>query len=101
MRLSKRILELFSSHTCLTSFFLKEFDINEKIFNYLYTQNTYNVSDTKFNETEFCIRIQPDFVVESRMDDFAVIWGVRLDAQTLALLLLPELNFPCLPHRQL
>ena len=33
------------------------------------------------------------------MDDFSVILEARLDAQTLVLMLL-ELNFPCLPHRQ-
>ena len=37
---------------------------------------------------------------ESQMDDFSVIWEVRLDAQTLVSLLL-ELNSPYLPHRQL
>ena len=42
---------------------------------------------TKFNETESCIGSQVHFLVESRMDDFSVIWGVRLDAQTLVLLL--------------
>ena len=47
-----------------------------------------------------CIRSQAHFLVQSRLDDFSVIWGVRLDAQTLVLLLL-ELNSPCLPHRQL
>ena len=36
------------------------------------------------------------------MDDFSVIWEVRLDAQTLVLLLLLlELNSPYLPQRQL
>ena len=34
------------------------------------------------------------------MDDLSVIWGFRLHAQTLVLLLL-ELKSPCLPHRQL
>ena len=34
------------------------------------------------------------------MEDFSVICGVRLDAETMVLLLL-ELNSPCLPHRQL
>ena len=83
--------------------FLKKFDFNEKNFNYLHTQKTYNVSDTKFNETESCIRSQTHFPVESRVDDFSVTWGVRLDAQTLVLLLLLllEINSPCLPHRQL
>ena len=55
---------------------------------------------TKFNRTESCIRSQAHFLVESRMDDFSVIWGVRWDAQTLAFLLL-ELNSACFPHRQL
>ena len=72
----------------------------KKNFNYLYTQNTYNVSNTKFNETESCIRSQAHFLVESRMDDFSVISEVQLDAQTLVWLSL-ELNSPCLPHRQL
>ena len=53
---------------------------------------------TIFNETEFCIRSQAHFLVDSRMGHFSVIWGVRLDAQTLVLLLL-ELNSPCLPIR--
>ena len=66
----------------------------------MYTQNTYNVSNTKFNERESCIRIQAHFPVESQMDDFSVIWEARLDAQTLVLMLL-ELNSPCPPHRQL
>ena len=66
----------------------------------MFIQNTFKVSNTKFNETESCIRSQAQFPVESRMDDFSVIWGVRSDAQTLVLLLL-ELNSPCLPHRQL
>ena len=35
------------------------------------------------------------------MKDFSVIWRVRLDAQTLVLLLLLELNSPCFSHRQL
>ena len=38
------------------------------------------------------------------MDDFSVTWGIRLDAQTLVfllLLLLLELSYPCLRHRQL
>ena len=56
---------------------------------------------TKPNETESCIERQAHYLVESRMDDFSVIWVVRLDAQTLVLLLLLELNSPCLPHRQL
>ena len=34
------------------------------------------------------------------MDDFSVVSEVRLDAQTMVLMSL-ELNFPCLPHRQL
>ena len=55
---------------------------------------------TKLNETESCIRSQAYFLVESRMDNFSEFWGVRWDAQTLVLLLL-ELNSPCLPHRQL
>ena len=55
---------------------------------------------TKVNETEYCTWSKAYFVVESRMDDFSVIWVVRLDAQTLVLLLL-ELNSPCLPLRQL
>ena len=67
----------------------------------MYTQNKYNVSDTKFNETESCIRIQAHFLVECRMDDFSAISEFRLVAQTLVLLLLLELNSPCLPHRQL
>ena len=58
------------------------------------------LTHTKFNGTELCIRSQAHFLVESRMGDFSVIWGARLDAQTLVLLLL-ELNSPCLPHRQL
>ena len=66
----------------------------------LYIQNTNNVSITKFNETESCIRNQAHFPVESRMHDFSVIWGVWLDAQTLVLLLL-ELNSSRLPYRQL
>ena len=55
---------------------------------------------TKFSQKESCIRSQAYFLVESRMDDFSVICGVRLDAQALVLLLL-ELISPCLPHRQL
>ena len=55
---------------------------------------------TKFNETECCIRSQDHFLVESRMGDFSVIWGVGRDAQTLVLLLL-ELNSYCPPHRQI
>ena len=55
---------------------------------------------TKISKTETCIRSQAHFLVESRMDDFSVIWGVRLDAQTLVLLLF-ELNSPCLSHCQL
>ena len=35
------------------------------------------------------------------MDDFSVISEIRLDAQTLVLLLLLEVSSPCLPHRQL
>ena len=35
------------------------------------------------------------------MDDFSVISEVRLDVQTLVLLLLLELNSPCLSHRRL
>ena len=54
---------------------------------------------TKFSETESCIWSQAHFLVESRIDDFSVIWGFRFDTQTLALLL--ELNSPCLPHRQI
>ena len=34
------------------------------------------------------------------MDDFSVIWEARLDARTLVLMLF-ELNSPCLPNRQL
>ena len=71
----------------------------KKKFIYLYLKNTYNVSKTKFNETESCIRSQAHFPIESQMDDFSVIWGFRLDAQTLVLLM--ELNSPCPPHRQL
>ena len=56
---------------------------------------------TKYNETEACIRNHAHFLVETRMDDFSAVWGVRLDAQTLMLLLLLELNSPCLPRRQL
>ena len=88
----------------MSDYFLKNFDTNEKNFIYLYTQNTFNVSNTKFNKTEFCIRIQAHFPIESQMDDFSVIWEARLDAQTLVLLLLLlllELNSPCPPHRQL
>ena len=48
---------------------------------------------------QFCIRSQTHFLVQSRMENFSVTWGVRLDAQTLVLLL--ELNSFCLPHRQL
>ena len=55
---------------------------------------------SKFNETDSCIQKQALFLVESQLDDFPVIWGLRLDAHTLGLLLL-ELNSPCLPHRQL
>ena len=66
----------------------------------MYTQNTYNVSNTKFNETESCIGIQAHFPVESQLDDFSVTWEARLDAQTLVLMLL-ELNSPCPPRRQL
>ena len=46
------------------------------------------------------MRSQEHFLVESRIDDFSVISGARLDAQTLVLMLL-ELSSPCLPHRQL
>ena len=53
---------------------------------------------TKLNETQSCIGSQAHFLVESRMDDFLVFWGVRWYAQTLLLL---ELNSPCLSHRQL
>ena len=63
-------------------------------------KNTYNVSNTKFNKIESCLRIQALFPVDSQMDDFSVIWGVRLDAQTLVLFLLLELNSPCLSHCQ-
>ena len=65
------------------------------------TQTMYQIqTHTKFNGTEFCIRNQAHVLVESRMDDFSEVWVVRLDAQTLVLLL-RELNSPCLPHRQL
>ena len=43
---------------------------------------------------------QAHLPIDSRKEDFSVIWDVQLDAQTLVLLLL-ELNSPCLPHRQL
>ena len=66
----------------------------------MYTQNTYNVSKIKFNEIKSCIWSQALFLVEYRRDNFSVISEVRLDAQTLVLLLL-ELNSPCLPRRQL
>ena len=72
----------------------------KKKYIYLYIQNTYKGSNTKFNETGSCIGSQAHFLFESRMDDFSVIWGFRLDAQTLVLLLL-EPNSPCLPHHQL
>ena len=65
----------------------------------MYTQNTNIVSNTYFNETESCIRIGAHFLVKSQMVDFSVIWEARLDAQTVVLMLL-ELNSPCLPHRQ-
>ena len=58
-------------------------------------------TQTKFNQRDSCIQSQAYFIVESRMDDFSVIWGVRLDAHTLVLLLLLVLNSPCLPHCQL
>ena len=54
-------------------------------------------AETKIDETESCIRSQAHFLAESRMEDFLVI----LDAQTLVLLLLLDLEFPCPPHRQL
>ena len=54
---------------------------------------------TKFNETVMYTE-SGTFFNRFRMDDFSVIWGIRWDPQTLVLLLL-ELNSPCLPHRQL
>ena len=45
VRLGKDTLELFALNTCLTRF-LKKFDEIEKSFNYLFIQNTYNVSNT-------------------------------------------------------
>ena len=57
-------------------------------------------TQTNVSETETCIRIQALFLVDSQTDDFSVVWGVPLNAQTLVLLLL-ELISPCLPHRQL
>ena len=48
-----------------------------------------------------CTRRQAHFLNESRMDDFSAIWGFRLDTQFRMLLLLLELNPPCLPHRRL
>ena len=96
VRLSKRILELFWSHTCLTSFYKISITCKYK------TDTMYQIqTHTNFNETESCIQSQAHFLVESWMDDVSVIWGVRLDAQTLVLLSLLELNSPCLPHRQL
>ena len=66
------------------------------------THTMYQIqTQTKFNETESCIRNQAHFLVESRYDDFSVSWVVRLDAQTLVLLMLLELNSTCLPHCQL
>ena len=56
---------------------------------------------TKCSETESCIRSQAHFLVEFRIRNLSVICGVRLDAQTLVLLLLLELNSPCLRHRHL
>ena len=93
----------FISHTCPTNFW-KSLMIMKKIsVTFIYKTHTmYQIqTHTKFNQTESCIRSQAHFLVESRMDDLSVIWGVRLDAQTLVLLLLLELNSPCLPHRQL
>ena len=55
---------------------------------------------TSFNEKESCKRSHAQFLVDSRMDDFSVIGGFRLDAQ-IPVLLLFELKSPCLPHRQL
>ena len=55
---------------------------------------------TKFSQTESCIRSGTHFLVEFQMDGFSVICVVWWDAQTMVLLLL-ELNSPCLPHLQL
>ena len=85
----------------MSDYCLKNLFLMKKIFNYLYIQNTYNASNTKFNETESCIRSHAHFLVDSRLDDFSVISEVWLDAQTLVLLLLLELISPCLAHRQL
>ena len=46
------------------------------------------------SETETCIRIQAHFLVESRIDDFSVIWGVPLDAQTGVVVVGPEFSLP-------
>ena len=56
------------------------------------THTMYQIqTHTKFNEIEFCIRTLAHFVVESQMEVFLVISGVRLDAQTLVLM---EKNSP-------
>ena len=89
---------VFNSHK--SDWFQEPFETKDKNYNYLYTQNTYNVSDTKNNQKESCTQIQAVFPIESQMDDFSVIWECRLDAQTPVLMLL-ELNSPCVPHRQL
>ena len=66
------------------------------------THTMYQIqTHTKFNETESCILSQAHLLVESRINDFPVIGGFRLNAHTLVLLLLLELNSPCLPRRQL
>ena len=83
--------------------FFKKLGNNEKI-SITFIYKTHKIeriqTDTKFNETESCIRNKAHFIVEFQMDDFSVIWEFRLDAQILVLLLL-ELNCPCLHHRQL
>ena len=65
------------------------------------THKMYQIpTHTSFNETESSIQSKAHFVVKSRIDDFSVNRRLRLDAQTLVLLLL-ELISPHLPHPQL
>ena len=101
VRLSRRTLGQFWSHTFLTSFW-KYLILKKKlsIVCIYKTHTMYQIqTHTKFNETVMYTE-SGTFFNRFRMDDFSVIWGIRWDPQTLVLLLL-ELNSPCLPHRQL
>ena len=66
-----------------------------KHVNYELYQNTYPVI---IIETNFYTLNWVHFPFMLKTHDFSVIWGVWVDAQTRVLLLL-ELNSPCLPLR--